>query len=172
MVRLAARRALVHWAREAYQLSERGACRAVRVNRASIRYQSRRPHQHVLRQRLREFAQVRLRAGYQQLYVLLRREGWRVNHKPMVLRRLALSIDGDLQSAATADRGGRYVVRQCGHRCRTQWACPLGRRLPGNAPSGPWSQYGSRLTSRAIAAIWSVGGRVLVGHGCRAKGDI
>jgi putative transposase len=30
---------------------------------------------------LRELAAVRLRAGYQQLYVLLRREGWRVNHK-------------------------------------------------------------------------------------------
>jgi putative transposase len=81
MVRPAARRALVHWAREAYQLSERRACRAVRVNRALIRYRSRRPHQQVLRRRLRELAHVRLRAGYQQLYVLLRREGWRVNHK-------------------------------------------------------------------------------------------
>jgi putative transposase len=34
-----------------------------------------------LRARLRELAAVRLRAGDQQLNVLLRREGWRVNHK-------------------------------------------------------------------------------------------
>lgn len=81
MVRPVARRALVHWAREAYQLSERRACRSVGVYRALVRYRSRRPSQAPLRARLRELAAVRLRAGYQQLYVLLRREGWRVNHK-------------------------------------------------------------------------------------------
>ena len=81
MVRPAARRALVQWARTAYQLSERRACRAVGVYRALLRYRSRRPSQHLLRARLRELASVRIRAGYQQLYVLLRREGWRVNHK-------------------------------------------------------------------------------------------
>jgi putative transposase len=81
MVRPAARRALVHWAREAYQVSERRACRAVGVERSMVRYRSRRPSQHPLRTRLRELAGVRLRAGYQQLHVLLRREGWRVNHK-------------------------------------------------------------------------------------------
>ncbi len=46
-----------------------------------VRYRSRRPSQQPLRTRLRELASVRLRAGYQQLHVLLRREGWRVNHK-------------------------------------------------------------------------------------------
>src|SRR5262249_59055187 len=66
---------------EAYQLSERRACRSVSVYRALVRYRSRRPSQAPLRARLRELAAVRLRAGYQQLYVLLRREGWRVNHK-------------------------------------------------------------------------------------------
>jgi putative transposase len=81
MVRPAARRALVHWAREAYQVSERRACRAVGVERSMVRYRSRRPSQQPLRTRLRELASVRLRAGYQQLHVLLRREGWRVNHK-------------------------------------------------------------------------------------------
>jgi putative transposase len=51
------------------------------VYRALVRYRSRRPSQAPLRGRLRELAAVRLRAGYQQLYVLLPREGWRVNHK-------------------------------------------------------------------------------------------
>jgi len=81
MVRPAARRALVQWALEAYQLSERRACLAVRVERSMIRYRSRRPSQQPLRARLRELARVRLRAGYQQLHVLLRREGGGVNHK-------------------------------------------------------------------------------------------
>jgi len=75
MVRPAARRALVHWAREAYQLSELRACRSVGVYRALIRYGSRRPSQAPLRARLPELATVRLRAGHQQLHVLLRREG-------------------------------------------------------------------------------------------------
>jgi putative transposase len=35
----------------------------------------------VLRQRLRELAQVRVRYGSQRLYILLRREGWPDNHK-------------------------------------------------------------------------------------------
>src|SRR3981081_1798571 len=78
MVRPAARRALVQWAREAYQVSERRACRAVGVERSMVRYRSRRPSQQPLRTRLRELAGVRLRAGYQQLHVLLRREGGRV----------------------------------------------------------------------------------------------
>ena len=40
MVRLAARRVLVHWAREAYQVSECRDCRAVGVERSMVRYRS------------------------------------------------------------------------------------------------------------------------------------
>jgi putative transposase len=46
-----------------------------------VRYRSVRPSQDALRKRLRELASVRVRAGYQQLHQLLRREGWEVNHK-------------------------------------------------------------------------------------------
>jgi len=81
MVRPAQRRALVHWAREAYRLSERRACRAVDAPRATVRYQSVRPSQAPLRQRLHELAGVRVSAGYRQLHIYLRREGWSVNHK-------------------------------------------------------------------------------------------
>jgi len=31
--------------------------------------------------RIREIAQARVRYGYYRIYILLRREGWRVNHK-------------------------------------------------------------------------------------------
>ncbi len=81
MVRPAQRRALAGWARAAYQLSERRACRAVGTARSSVRYQPVRSLQSVLRSRIRELAGVRVRAGYRTLHTLLQREGWSVNHK-------------------------------------------------------------------------------------------
>jgi putative transposase len=41
---------------------------------------ARRPPQTVLRRRLHEIAEVRLHYGYRRMHVLLRREGWKVNH--------------------------------------------------------------------------------------------
>jgi putative transposase len=81
MVRPAQRHAVAVWAREAYALSERRACRAVGVWRSSLRYESTKPPQEPLRRRMRELAGVRVRAGYRQLHTLLRREGWDVNRK-------------------------------------------------------------------------------------------
>ena len=71
----------MEWARAAYQLSERRACRVLEVSRSTVRYRSVRPSQDALRVRIRELAGVRVRSGYRQIHVLLRREGWRVNHK-------------------------------------------------------------------------------------------
>lgn len=45
------------------------------------RYQPRADDQAALRMRMREIAAVRVRYGYQRIQVLLRREGWLVNHK-------------------------------------------------------------------------------------------
>ncbi len=81
MVRAPHRRLLVGWIRETYQVSERRACRIAPIARSSLRYQSRRPDQRPLRLRLHDLAGVRLSAGYRQLHVFLRREGWAVNHK-------------------------------------------------------------------------------------------
>jgi len=44
-------------------------------------YRSRRPAQEALRRRLKELAAVRTSYGYRRLHVLLRREGWPINHK-------------------------------------------------------------------------------------------
>jgi putative transposase len=44
-------------------------------------YRSRRPRQDALRRRIRELAAVRISYGYRRLHVLLRREGWLINHK-------------------------------------------------------------------------------------------
>lgn len=64
-----------------YEVSERRACRALGFPRASHRYQSVRDDRAELRIRLRDLAATRVRYGYKRLHVLLRREGWEVNHK-------------------------------------------------------------------------------------------
>jgi putative transposase len=51
------------------------------IGRSSCRYSARRREDEQLRQRLRELAGERRRFGYRRLTVLLRREGWPVNHK-------------------------------------------------------------------------------------------
>ncbi len=67
--------------REAQGLSERRACKLVGMTRSSYRYAVRRQEPAGLRERLRGLAQERCRFGYRRLTVLLRREGWAVNHK-------------------------------------------------------------------------------------------
>ena len=47
----------------------------------TLRYQSRKVFDEVLRRRLRELAGTHVRYGYRRLTVLLRREGWHVNAK-------------------------------------------------------------------------------------------
>jgi putative transposase len=47
----------------------------------TVRYRSRRPTDSELRERLRALAHERRRLGYRRLHVLLRREGFIVNHK-------------------------------------------------------------------------------------------
>ncbi|MCX6567390.1 MAG: IS3 family transposase [Candidatus Aminicenantes bacterium] len=67
--------------RDAYWVSERRACRVVMICRSSQRYRSRRRDDRGLRMRIREIAETRVRYGYRRIHVLLRREGWRINHK-------------------------------------------------------------------------------------------
>jgi putative transposase len=67
--------------RAQFRFSERRACRLMVVQRSSVRYRRRREEDLALRTRLKEPALVRRRWGYLRLHVLLRREGWRVNHK-------------------------------------------------------------------------------------------
>ena len=66
---------------DSYRVSERRACEAIKICRSSHRYCSKRKDDRALRLRVREIAGVRVRYGYKRIHVLLRREGWRVNHK-------------------------------------------------------------------------------------------
>ena len=62
-------------------VSERRACGLVNVHRATCRYRRRRVEDPRLRERLRELAATRRRFGYRRLKILLKREGFAVNHK-------------------------------------------------------------------------------------------
>ncbi len=75
------RREVVGHLRAAYDISERRACVATGFERSSQRYRSKRDPQTALPIRLKDLAAVRVRYGYRRLHVLLRREGWAVNHK-------------------------------------------------------------------------------------------
>jgi len=67
--------------RVCYRVSIRRACRALGANRSTYHYRARRTEQTALKRRIREIAATRVRYGYKRIWVLLRREGWRVNHK-------------------------------------------------------------------------------------------
>jgi len=62
--------------------SQRRACGLVEVSRSSLYYVPRkRPDDEALRARIKQLAKRKARYGYRRIWALLRREGWRVNHK-------------------------------------------------------------------------------------------
>lgn len=86
MVTPAGKREAVAHLRICFKVSERRACAVLGVDRTSVRYRSDRPDDAGMRIRLRELAAVRRRFGYRRLHILMRREGFVMNHKK--LRRL------------------------------------------------------------------------------------
>jgi putative transposase len=77
----ARKREMVDHIRVAWQVSIRRACRAVPVDRSTYHYRSKRAGQAPLVKRIKEIAETRVRYGYRRIHILLRREGWIVNHK-------------------------------------------------------------------------------------------
>ncbi len=80
-MRPAVRREVAGHLQVAYGVSERRACSATGFGRSSQRYRRRSDPQVALRMRLKELAAARVRCGHRRLHILLRREGWGVNHK-------------------------------------------------------------------------------------------
>ena len=112
----AARREAVGHLMSSHEVSERRACRALSVDRSSIRYRRMRPDDTETRERLRALSRERRRFGYRRLHLLLKREGFELNHKK--LRRLYR--EEKLQGRR---RGGRKRA--------------LGTRSPLALPDGP-----------------------------------
>ena len=81
MVTPAARRTVVEFLKEHHHVSERRACKIVRLSRSSCRYQAKPTNDTEIRTRLRQLAEQRRKFGAPRLHVLLRREGFLINHK-------------------------------------------------------------------------------------------
>jgi putative transposase len=64
-----------------FGVSERRGCAVLALDRSAFYYRPRRPDDTPLKMRLRELAAARPRFGCRRLHVMLRREGWFVNHK-------------------------------------------------------------------------------------------
>ena len=121
MVTPAHRRNAVAHLVEHHQMSERRACKATGFCRMTNRYQSTRPDDAELRERMIAIARERRRFGYRRLHVMLKREGHVINHKKLF--RLY--------------REEKLVVRRRGGRKRA-----IGTRAPALVPLRPnerWS---------------------------------
>jgi len=102
-------------------MSERRACKAIGCCRMTMRYKPTRADDAALRQRMKAIAHERRRFGYRRLHVLLKREGYMINHKKLF--RLY--------------REEKLAVRRRGGRKRA-----IGTRAPMMAPMAPndrWS---------------------------------
>ena len=121
MVTPAARREAVALLRSAFEMSERRACTIDRMCADDGAVPVARPDDAELRERMKALAHERRRFGYRRLHVLLRREGYVVNHKRLF--RLY--------------REERLMVRRRGGRKRA-----MGTRAPMLRPASPndrWS---------------------------------
>jgi len=81
--------------RDRFGVSERRACRALRLSRSTYRYSPiERDDEKPLIRRIIELAAAFGRYGYRRITALLRREGWRVNHKRVerIWRREGLKV--------------------------------------------------------------------------------
>jgi putative transposase len=71
----------VGFLKDEFAVSERRSCRVLEAARSSCQYKAAGREADGLAPRMRELAVARPRFGYRRLHVLLRRDGWCVNHK-------------------------------------------------------------------------------------------
>jgi putative transposase len=108
-------------------------CRVIGCLRVTARYRSRRTDDMALRERLRALARERRRFGYRRLHVLLRREGFVVNHKRLF--RIC--------------REERLMVRERGGRKRA-----LGTGAPIHVPLRPNERWSLDFVSDQVWPPW------------------
>jgi len=124
----------VSWAIETKGYSQRHACGLVDLEPKTFRYVSKRSDDDAVRRRLRELALERSRFGYRRLYLMLRREGVRLNRKK--LYRLY--------------REERLMVRKRGGRKRA-----LGTRAPMAIPQSANQRWSLDFVSDALTTAAS-----------------
>jgi putative transposase len=73
---------MANWLVENYRVPRRRACRCVGIAHSMYYYRPQRLRDEVLlRMRIKDIAQVRVRYGFERIYTLLKREGFTDNHK-------------------------------------------------------------------------------------------
>lgn len=72
---------MANWLIDNYQIPCRRACRCVGLSHSMYYYEPHRRDEALLKMRIREIAQVRIRYGFHRIFTLLRREGFTDNHK-------------------------------------------------------------------------------------------
>ena len=161
----AQKRAVVRFFRVGFRVSERRACRVAGVPRSTCRYRSIARDQTALRLRLRDLAAARVRYGYRRLHVLLRREGWRVNHKRVyrIYREEGLEIRVKRRKKRAA---GQRVLPPPARRPHERWSLDFltdaladGRRfrvltiVDNVSRVSPAIEVGTSLTGERVVAI-------------------
>ena len=107
-------------------LSKRRSCRVLGVSRSLLQYTPRPDRNTGLRARLKELAEARRRFGSPRLHVLLRREGWTVNHK----RVERFSLDSGFIKAGSIADSSPLVQRPHDMSLSNSKTCALlGRKL-------------------------------------------
>jgi putative transposase len=77
-----------------WDVSIRRACQVLEFDTSSYHYRSHRSGQAGIERRMKEICATRVRYGYRRVHVLLRREGWKINHKKTrrIYRELSLQL--------------------------------------------------------------------------------
>ena len=129
MVAPGARREAVAHVVEVHGVSQRRACKALAVDRSSVRYRSMRPDDGEARAAMKAVAAERRRFGYRRIHIMLERQGIVMNLKK--LRRLY--------------REEKLQVRRRGGRKRA-----LGTRRPMLLPDAPNIRWSLDFVSDAL----------------------
>ncbi|MDZ5454722.1 IS3 family transposase [Labrys sp. ZIDIC5] len=154
-LRPARRRQLVDQVREAWKVSVRKACEALRIDRSLYTYKSRRGDQAALKQRVKDICQTRVRYGYRRVHVLLVRDGWPINIKRT--RRLYNELELKLRNK-TPKRRVKAKLREDrseATRCNQTWAMDFvhdqlatGKKLRILTIVDTWSRFSPALDPR------------------------
>jgi len=130
----AAERKAVARLREGFGMSQRRACKAIGCCRMTVRYETSRPDDREVRERMKAIAQERRRFGYRRLLVMLKREGLVVNHKKLF--RLY--------------REEKLAVRRRGGRKRA-----IGTRAPMLVPLRPDERWSTSYRTSSLTGVAS-----------------
>jgi putative transposase len=154
-----------------FQISQRRACELVGLGRSTKRYEAVEKNDDALRIRLRDLASVYVRYGMPRLYVLLRREGWIVNHKRVYRlykeegldlrtkkRKKQVSQPRGVQAPAEAPRERWSMdfmsdALACGRRFRVLTLVDHFKLMDSSAAVSPAIEVDHSLTGRRVAEV-------------------